>query len=202
MSDFFYPLNKSKSEIEIKKSKFVSYVFPCFDETLAKEKIKELRLEHKNAAHLVYGFAVGFNKNFTKGMSDDGEPSGTAGKPVLSIIEGKGLVNILVVIVRYFGGIKLGTGGLVKAYSDSANSAIERAKFQKFVDEKKAEISFPYQYLGPVSGYLKSEKIRIKKELYSENVEFVVFIKKEIFDEVLSKLKDLTSGELVINYNT
>lgn len=196
MSDFFYPVSKSKAETEIKKSKFISYVFPCFDEIQAKDKIKELKLENKNAAHVVNGFAVGFNKNFTKGMSDDGEPSGTAGKPVLSIIEGRCLVNILIVVIRYFGGIKLGTGGLVKAYSDSASLAIQKAEFKKFVHEKKVKVFFPYDYLGSVLGYLKSEKIRIENENYSENVEFCIFIKKEDFDEVLLKLKDITSGNV------
>ncbi|MCB9494441.1 MAG: YigZ family protein [Desulfobacteraceae bacterium] len=196
MSDFFYPVTRSKAEMEIKKSKFISYVFPCFDEIQAKDKIKELKLENKNAAHVVHGFAAGFNKNFTKGMSDDGEPSGTAGKPVLSIIEGKCLVNILVVVVRYFGGIKLGTGGLVKAYSDSANLAIQKAEFKKFVHEKKVKVFFPYEHLGPVLGYLKSEKVRAENEEYTDNVEFCLFIKEEMFDEVLLKLKDITSGAL------
>jgi uncharacterized YigZ family protein len=201
MSDFFYPVSKSKAEKEVKKSKFISYVFPCPDEIQAKDKIRELKLEHKNAAHVVYGFAAGFNNNFTKKMSDDGEPSGTAGKPVLSIVEGKGLINILVVVVRYFGGIKLGTGGLVKAYSDSANLAIQNAKFEKFVQGKKVIISFPYDFLGPVQGYLKSEKIRIENENYSEKVEFSVFIKEEDFEEVLLKLKDISSGEIKVKSN-
>lgn len=201
MSDFFYPVSKSKAEKEVKKSKFISFVFPCPDEIQAKDKIRELKLEHKNAAHVVYGFAAGFNNNFTKGMSDDGEPSGTAGKPVLSIIEGHSLINILVVVVRYFGGIKLGTGGLVKAYSDSANLAIQNAEFKKFVQEKKVIINFPYDYLGPVQGYLKSGKIRIENENYSEKVEFSVFIKEEDFEEVLLKLKDISSGEIKVKSN-
>jgi uncharacterized YigZ family protein len=201
MSDFFYPVSKSKAEKEVKKSKFISYVYPCPDEIQAKDKIRELKLEHKNAAHVVYGFAAGFSNNFTKRMSDDGEPSGTAGKPVLSIIEGNSLVNILVVVVRYFGGIKLGTGGLVKAYSDSANLAIQNAEFKKFVQEKKVIINFPYDYLGPVQGYLKSGKIRIENENYSEKVEFSVFIKEEDFEEVLLKLKDISSGEIKVKSN-
>jgi uncharacterized YigZ family protein len=199
MSDFFYPVSKSKAEKEVKKSKFISYVFPCPDEIQAKDKIRELKLEHKNAAHVVYGFAAGFSNNFTKGMSDDGEPSGTAGKPVLSIIEGNSLVNILVVVVRYFGGIKLGTGGLVKAYSDSANLAIQNAKFKKFVHEKKVKINFPYDYLGPVQGYLKSEKIRIENENYSEDVELCIFLEEKTLDEVLLKIKDITSGNVCLS---
>lgn len=112
-------------EIEIKKSKFIAYTFKLASENDVDELLEMLKKRHKDATHITYAFVL--NSPVMEKCSDDGEPSGTAGKPILDVIKKQELTNILVVVVRYFGGIKLGAGGLVRAYSNSAKSAIDES---------------------------------------------------------------------------
>ena len=102
-------------EIEIQKSKFIAYVFPVFEKEKAESFLRELNEEHKKATHVCYAYCV--SEPAYEKCSDDGEPSGTAGKPILEVIKKSGLDNLLIVVVRYFGGIKLGAGGLTRAYT-------------------------------------------------------------------------------------
>ena len=112
-------LEESKAEIVIKNSRFISEVFPVETQAQAREKLHEVKQKYFDATHVVHAFSVGL-KSETFGMSDDGEPSGTAGRPVLDVLKGSGITNILLTVTRYFGGTLLGTGGLVHAYSESA----------------------------------------------------------------------------------
>lgn len=194
MTQLFYPLNKTSKEMEIKKSKFISFLFPYSDEGQIKEKLKELRIEHKNAAHVVYAFIAGKKNSQVKGMSDDGEPSGTAGKPVLSILEGHNYTNILVVVVRYYGGIKLGTGGLVKAYSDIANLAIKETEFRELVNEKNINLIFSYEHQGSILSQIKAHGARVEEEEYSDKVRIEIAIKEDEVKRFTKDLNDITSG--------
>ncbi|MDD4110408.1 MAG: YigZ family protein [Clostridia bacterium] len=106
--------------IEIKKSKFIGVVYKVDNVADVKKILEELKKEHKKSTHICYAYKI-VGENYAEKAFDDGEPSGTAGKPILNVINKKGLSNILVVIVRYFGGIKLGAGGLVRAYTKAAS---------------------------------------------------------------------------------
>ena len=110
------------NEIEIKKSKFITYLFELDDEEKIEEIIDKIRNEHKKARHVVYVYKI----NNTGKINDDGEPKGTAGMPIFNVIEKNNLNNILIVVVRYFGGIKLGASGLFRAYSKSASEIIKK----------------------------------------------------------------------------
>ena len=110
------------NEIEIKKSRFITYLYNIDDESKVNGIIDGIKSEHKKARHVVYVYKIG---NTAK-INDDGEPKGTAGKPIFNVIEKNNLNNVLIVIVRYFGGIKLGAGGLFRAYSNSASEIIKR----------------------------------------------------------------------------
>lgn len=110
------------NEIEIKKSRFITYLYNLDDETKVNEIVESIRKEHKKARHVVFVYKIG---NTAK-INDDGEPKGTAGMPIFNVIEKNNLNNILIVVVRYFGGIKLGASGLFRAYSNSASEIIKK----------------------------------------------------------------------------
>ena len=111
-----------KNEIEIKKSRFITYLYKLNDENEIDEIINNIKKEHKKARHVVYVYKI----NNTGKINDDGEPKGTAGMPIFNVIEKNNLNNILIIVVRYFGGIKLGAGGLFRAYSNSASERIKK----------------------------------------------------------------------------
>jgi uncharacterized YigZ family protein len=110
------------NEIEIKKSRFITYLYNLDDESKVNEIVESIRKEHKKARHVVYVYKI----NNTAKINDDGEPKGTAGMPIFNVIEKNNLNNILIIVVRYFGGIKLGAGGLFRAYSNSASEIIKK----------------------------------------------------------------------------
>ena len=120
---------------EIQKSKFYSFAYPVFDVDAVNEILEMVRAEHKTATHVCYAYVLDSPK--TEKMSDDGEPGGTAGKPMLELIKKKKLSNVLLIIVRYFGGIKLGAGGLVRAYTNAGNMALNDATIREFFEVKK-----------------------------------------------------------------
>lgn len=196
--EVFYPVSSAAAEFEIKKSKFISYLYPVENEKQAKEKIAFLKKEHKNAAHVVHGFITGHSKS-NKGMSDDGEPSGTAGKPVLSMIDAKNFTNLVVIVVRYYGGIKLGTGGLVKAYSDAADLVIKETEFKRLRNEKEIEIIFSYRLEGIVNSFLESKGIRIKEKNYSDKIALNIIVEEEFVQVVTNELTNLGSGRIQIS---
>ena len=121
-------LEDTSAEIIVKKSKFIANLFYISSIEEVEIKLKEIKKKYYDAKHHCYAYSIMTNNGNINKMSDDGEPSGTAGAPMLNIINKNGLVNVLIVVTRYFGGVLLGTGGLVKAYSDATLNAIEKAK--------------------------------------------------------------------------
>lgn len=151
--------NNSHFEMIINKSKFISYAYKIDDEPMAKNIINELRIKHTNATHYCYAYVTGNIKR----MSDDGEPSHTAGMPILSVLESKELNNVLIVVIRYFGGVKLGTGGLVKAYTNAAIEVLKTCKIKQEVKTTSVRITFPYDKIKEVDYALKACKITYKE---------------------------------------
>ncbi|OQK18507.1 hypothetical protein AU255_12045 [Methyloprofundus sedimenti] len=124
----------AKIEESIKKSRFIGLIYPCSSETQAVDYLKNLSTEHASANHIVFAYRIKTEKGIICRFHDAGEPSGTAGKPVFKYIEGHDLINVLCVVVRYFGGIKLGAGGLTRAYGNAAKQAIEVADIIEFIE--------------------------------------------------------------------
>ena len=170
------------AEIVEKKSKFIANIFYIESEEEAEEIIKNIRKRYYDARHNCFAYKI--NKDNISRFSDDGEPSGTAGAPLLNIIEGKGLSNILIIVTRYFGGILLGTGGLVRAYTESAISALENAEIVNKVYGKVATLEVDYKFLDSVKYYLKNENISISNIEYKDTI----FIEIEVIDEDIEKL--------------
>lgn len=173
-------MNKEFFEITIKNSKFIGIAIPIKSKEEIKENINILKEKYKNATHYCYAF------NFIndKGVSDDGEPNKTAGIPILTVIEGEDLINILVVVIRYFGGIKLGPGGLIRAYSNAAKGAINKSKKIDLINGFEASITFDYTNEKEVNYLLKNSIIKNKE--YTDNCTYIIETTKDILDNIFN----------------
>ena len=171
--------------LEIKKSKFITYICP-YDEF--KNMMQRLKDEHPKARHFVYAYR--FLNEFgqiVENSSDDGEPKGTSGRPSLKVLDGNDLINTAVIIIRYFGGIKLGTGGLVRAYSDAVNLVINESTFKTYEDLQIKEITLQYSEISKMEYKLAQLGINIKNKDFSSNVLFTLESTQEKFDLLFKK---------------
>lgn len=163
----------TSAEIVEKKSKFIANLYYITSEQEAEEKIKEIRKQYHDAKHHCYAYSVMTESGIKNKMSDDGEPSGTAGMPMLNILVKRELVNILVVVTRYFGGILLGTGGLLRAYSEATIQAIEKAEFVREEVGYEVELTIEYQELEKLQYECQKRGISITKIEYEEKVKCI-----------------------------
>ena len=170
MAEFITILNDESAEIVEKKSRFIANI--CYAESIeeAEEKIKSIKKKYYDAKHNCVAYRVAENGQVVKKSSDDGEPSGTAGGPMLNILQKSNLCNIVVVVTRYFGGILLGTGGLVRAYSDATQKAIEKCIKVYKVDGIEIEVKIDYANLDIFRYYCKNNEIKINKIDYAEDI--------------------------------
>lgn len=187
MEKFKTILEKSTAEIEEKKSRFIANIFYIESIKEAEEKIKEIRKKYFDAKHHCYAYRVIENDVIKERQSDDGEPSGTAGAPMLNILNKNGLANIIVIVTRYFGGTLLGTGGLIRAYSDATLRAISDAKVvtQKMGYELKVII--PYKDLEKFKYYCNKNMIQITNTLYESDIICIIEINNEEKEKLISK---------------
>lgn len=167
----FYTIEKNvETEIVVKKSKFITNIFYISTNKEAEEKIKEIKKKYFDARHNCFAYRVVENDNIIEKSSDDGEPSGTAGGPMLNILQKNNLANILIVVTRYFGGILLGTGGLVRAYSDALLEALEKTQKVKIVSGLELEVTLSYNNFENFKYYCKNHEINIISTNYNENI--------------------------------
>lgn len=179
------------AEIVEKKSKFIANIFYIESIEQAEMKIKEIKKKYFDARHNCFAYSVYTKEGFVNKMSDDGEPSGTAGAPMLNIITSQNLTNVLIVVTRYFGGILLGTGGLVRAYTGATQEALNTAVIisKEIGLEVKYEIN--YSDIEKAKYYMKQNNINIIETIYTQNIELIVEITKEKFKKIDSIKKDL-----------
>lgn len=156
-------------EIEEKRSKFIGSAFYVENEEEAERIIKDIKKKYYDARHNCFAYIIN-NGNVTKRFSDDGEPSGTAGSPILNVLEKNELYNVLVIVTRYFGGILLGAGGLVRAYTETAVKAIEKADIVEQENGFELEIWISYQDMEKLKYYCDKNNINIIKWEYEENI--------------------------------
>jgi len=176
MQEFKTIKNDLSNEIIEKKSRFIANIFYVETEEMAKEKLKEIKSKYYDARHNCYAYRVLTEAGIKDKSSDDGEPSGTAGAPILNAIIKQQLVNVLVVVTRYFGGILLGAGGLVRAYSESAVQVIGKVEKLTKKTGYVTEIKVSYQDLENVKYILKTNNININDGIYEENVKLQIEI--------------------------
>lgn len=175
----------TSSEIIEKKSKFIANLFYVQSQEEAEEKIKEIRKKYYDARHNCYAYSIITNKGRVNKMSDDGEPSGTAGAPMLNILLKKELINVLVIVTRYFGGILLGTGGLVRAYSQATIEAIEKAHFVVEENGYEVEIIITYPEFEKIQYYCEKNGISMQNIEYGEKIKCSIEVTKDEKDTIL-----------------
>lgn len=180
---------ETKNEIIINKSKFITIVTNVHNQEHVKEKLLEIKKTYKDATHYCYAYII----NSKEKCSDDGEPSGTAGMPILNVLKKNNLTNTLCVVIRYFGGIKLGAGGLIRAYSTSVSEALNKANITNLVNGYNITIEFPYDNLKQIDYLLKN--IDIKKD-YQTNITYNFNIKEETFNKIQNELTKLSKIKL------
>ncbi|MHC1755507.1 MAG: YigZ family protein [Methanosarcina sp.] len=174
---------------------FIGYARQVKNEAEAKAFIKEIKELHEDADHNVSACFVKGEGAFTLRYDDDGEPAGSSGKPVFKVLESKGLYNAAVVVTRYFGGTKLGFGGLSRAYRETAISAIEDAGIIEVFEEVRFTIRFGYPEIQKIKNLIE-EYGKVEQEKYSDAVEFGFLIKKDFEEEFHEKLAKLTRNKV------
>jgi uncharacterized YigZ family protein len=195
---YLVPQAKSHAELVIKGSRFIGTLAPAKDAEVAEGIVDEMRQRYADATHNAWAYRIPGAPQPTLAFSDDGEPGGTAGKPMLSMLAGADLFEAVVVGTRYFGGVKLGTGGLVRAYGGAARAAIERAHLAAKVLHLIAEIAIPYPLYGPLRREVERHGSQVLDESFAEEVSVKVAVPKASLASLSSALCDLSSGSIVV----
>jgi uncharacterized YigZ family protein len=173
MSSEIFTINQTAHvEFEIKKSRFIGVIYPCASEHEALQHLRSLASQHANANHLAFAWRIRQQDGFiNERCHDAGEPSGTAGRPILAPLEGESLINTVVGVVRYFGGIKLGTGGLTRAYGMGAKQAIAAAKHIPWVEMTELTLDIDYSQLQSLEYQLKKCRGQIVAQQFNDRVQ-------------------------------
>jgi uncharacterized YigZ family protein len=190
-------LNIGVAEYEEKKSRFIASVKPAATEEDAVAFIEALRSKYWDASHNVYAYHLGGN-NIIQRFSDDGEPSGTAGMPVLEVIKRIGVQDLVVVVTRYFGGTLLGAAGLIRAYSKSASLGIEAAGIVKRQLCVEVIIIVEYTLFGKVQNFLLSNEYAVKDVIYTQDVEIIVYVPVDGVAGLTERVIEVTNARAVV----
>ena len=197
-------IKEVQSEETIKGSRFLSELIPCNSQSSAREIIKSQKTKYADATHVVHAFVIG-SAGEIMGMSDDGEPSGTAGRPVLDVLKGRKCTNTLLTVTRCFGGTLLGTGGLVKAYSGGAKSVIEKANsenaFEELVSKVPFSFSVDYSTYKIVKNAMENFHIYDLKEDFATEINIKGQIREDESQFFAEKLLDLSNGKITVLLN-
>ncbi len=180
-----------------KGSKFLAFAYPVYTEDKIKEKLAELRKEYYDARHHCYAWKLGIENDKYR-ANDDGEPSGTAGKPIYGQILSHELTNVLVVVVRYFGGTKLGTSGLIRAYKTATKDAFENAMIIERTVNDTVNVSFNYAAMNDVMRIIKDENPQIINQDFNLNCKMELSIRKSKTDMLVSKFKKIESVKVEV----
>ncbi|NLL33524.1 YigZ family protein [Enterococcus cecorum] len=194
---YFTIYQNGEHQIEIKKSKFICHLFRIENEEQAKEYIAKIKKEHYKANHNCSAYMLGENFEIQR-SSDDGEPSGTAGVPMLEVLKKNQLQNTLAIVTRYFGGIKLGAGGLIRAYSTSVSEALKEIGIVQGKLQQLLDITIDYHQLGKLQNYLENEQISIQEIDYLEQITVKVAIDINQCESFQNALIDLFNNQLSI----
>jgi uncharacterized YigZ family protein len=183
---------KAKHSLEeiIKKSRFIGVIIPCADENEILQQLKQLHLSYPDATHIAYAYQLKTDNGLVYRFHDAGEPTGTAGKPIFQHLEGKQLINVLVAVIRYFGGIKLGAGGLTRAYGNTARQVIETADIYPYIEQATIHLTLDYKQIQPLEYALKKLDGQIIKQDFTEQVRVVVCLPAAQVDTLLQSFPD------------
>jgi len=181
------------ADFEIKKSKFIAQIKQVDDENSAKNFIQTVRKKYFDATHNCSAWIIGDKQK----SNDDGEPGGTAGNPILDALKKNNLNFVALVVTRYFGGIKLGAGGLIRAYSQAATLAISSAKIVQMKIFQKIFLTIDYNFLATLENYLRQKKISVENISYADDVTLNIFVEPENVEKFLSEITELTAANFL-----
>ncbi|WP_100010405.1 YigZ family protein [Lentibacillus sediminis] len=197
LKKYFTVKQEGNDEQIIQKSRFIGYVRRTETEEAAQQFIQEIKKKHPNANHNCSAYMIGENDQIQK-ANDDGEPSGTAGVPMLEVLKKQGLKDTAIVVTRYFGGIKLGAGGLIRAYGSTTSQAIRTTGIVKRELMQGFSVTIDYTLLGKLENEIRNSLHILDEILYMENVEMIVYVKMDETKPFREWITDLTSGQAEI----
>lgn len=199
MESYLTPSETQQFSLEIKRSRFISTVAHIDSREQAKAFIASIHLKYPDARHNCWAFIAGApNDLYGVDQSDDGEPKDTAGKPMLNVLQHSGLGHVVLVVTRYFGGIKLGAGGLVRAYSQSASEAVKGLKTRKHIVCKVMHVLVPYHFLGKIEYYLQKHSIEIIEKNFNNDVALSIAVPVMQVGTLSNELNGLSNGVIQI----
>ena len=199
-SSYLVPAQKVEVEQEIKKSRFIATVAHAADKESALKFIEDVSGNHQGASHNTYAYVIGNpNGGAAVGFNDDGEVGGTAGKPILSVLQMRGIGDVVAVVTRYFGGTRLGTGGLVRAYSGTITMALDELKLKEHVDLVEIQIKVGYEFESAVRNLFEKKSVAIKDVLYTEDVTIISDVAESEFEDLRSEIQNATRGKAEIS---
>lgn len=200
MSEVFRSIDgNAEAELVIEKSRFLSYARHVSSEEEAREFLAEIKEAHRDATHCCYGF-VADRTGALQRFSDDGEPQGTAGMPILDVVKNKGLFETAVAVVRYFGGIKLGAGGLVRAYSAAAAKALDRVRICLWQKCVEVTVNVDYPQIDGAMKFFASHDCEEKECEYLERVRYTLLVKRTEAESFRAELVDYLAGKVEITF--
>lgn len=198
MNPLFVPNGDIRTEITVVNSRFIASLGPAFSVQQARDFIARIKHEFQDASHNVPAFIIGHGYSVIAHCNDDGEPSGTAGRPVLSVLQGSGLGDIVIVITRYFGGTKLGKGGLVRAYGDAARQAIKKTPLAEKVITHTVMFALPYNLYEPAKILLNRHKALILDEVFAGDVTITGRFRPEDLERFKTQLYEMSNGTVEV----
>ncbi len=187
--------NSTKAETWAKNSRFLGEAFPVSSADEAKELWQFRKQTYDNGGHIVYAFAVGPQQNIL-GCSDDGEPAGTAGRPVLAVLKGSGITNFMITVARWFGGTKLGTGGLVHAYTEAAQAALADVETVELIPMTKLSFSVPYPLYEIIKRKTAEYGFNILEENFTSEITITGELPTAAAEDLRTALINLSSGKI------
>ncbi len=190
------PAGETRTEIEVSNSRFIATLAPVFSVDEARAFVARIKQEFADASHNVPAFVVGYGNAVTAHCNDDGEPSGTAGRPMLAVLQGSGLGDAAVVVTRYFGGTKLGTGGLVRAYGDAVRAVLEIAPRAEKVPTHTVMLVLPYTYFERIKLLLDEHGGQLLDTEFSADILITAQFTVEHFPAFQEALQEMSHGSL------
>jgi uncharacterized YigZ family protein len=190
------PASEVRTEIRVSNSRFIATAAPAFSVEEAKAFIARVKEEFSDASHNVPAFVIGYGPSVTAHCNDDGEPSGTAGRPMLAVLQGSGIGDIVVVVTRYFGGTKLGTGGLVRAYGDAVKAVMEELTLAEKVPTHTVMTAVPYTLYEQVRLLVEAQNGRVLDEEFAADVTITAQFTIDQFPGFQEALQELSHGRL------
>jgi len=198
MPGYDVPGGEARAEIEVRGSRFIAIANLAATPQEANAFLASVRDEFPDASHHVYAFRAGHGNSVTEGMSDDGEPSGTSGPPILSILRGEDLGDVIIVVVRYFGGTKLGTGGLVRAYSEATRSVLAALSIERKVEKMRLVIEAHYAHYDAITRLFSEAQGEVVSEEFTTEVLIELLLPVEQREALVTSILEVSAGQAIV----